>query len=292
MLRPRIVPIQANCLFFRACIWFLTLPVLSQAGEGWRIVGEDRGSGQVHLKCPANCEIQSDRPFFVITHGMHGTCEGDRFHLLAETIATVVSDANVVLIDWSAASSASSVPMFVAWRIDSIADEASQDLCDLGFQAEQATLIGESFGNYLNARIATDFGRVDHLIAMNPASELGGYPVPDLRRCSRVSWSFHTYSILDTRVTLAHATILLETRDDATDIEKHTCGIERLTERLEQGDLEWLVADRVLPDNSTQEYRVLATLDGKLVETDSPKIHVSPQEEVPHDEQSDSTPAT
>jgi pimeloyl-ACP methyl ester carboxylesterase len=223
---------------------------------------------------------------------MHGTCEGDRFHLLVAAIAAVVSDANVVLVDWSAASRASSVPMFVAWRIDSIADEASQDLCDLGFQGEQATLIGESFGNYLNARIASDFGQVDRLIAMNPASQLGGYPVPDLRRCSRVSWSFHTDSIFDTSVTLAHATILLETSDDATDIEKHTCGIERLTERLVQCDLEWLIADRVLPDNSTQEYRVLARLDGKLVETKSPKHYVSPQEEVADDEQSNSTPAT
>lgn len=116
------------------------------------------------------------------------------------------------------------------------------------------------------------------MIAMNPASELGGYPVPDLRLCSRVSWSFHAYCAFDTLRTLADATILLETRDDATELAKHTIGITRLTERLAQGDLDWTAAERELPENEAESSRVLATFDGRLTEIDLPRIWTRPDQ--------------
>jgi hypothetical protein len=289
MLRPGLASTQAICLFL-GCIWFATPAELTLGGEAWKTLGEERGEGQVRLKCPIDCQIRSDRPFFVITHGMNGISEGDRFHELGETIAGVAPEANIVLIDWSEASRASIFPVFVAWSIDSIADEACDELRKIGFQAERTTLIGESFGNYVNARIASNIGKVDQIIAMNPASELGGYPIPDLRLCSRVSCSFHAYCAFDTCRTLAHATILLETPDEATELEKHTTGIRRLTERLAQGDLGWLAADRELPGNQAESFRVQATIDGRLIEIDSPKVLSLPDPPAPPKETSQVDP--
>jgi hypothetical protein len=88
--------------------------------------------------------------------------------------------------------------MTIVGQIDGVGDEAAKKLGSLGVAADRVTFIGESFGHYVNARIAKQVGGVERIIVMNPASELGGYPPPDLRRCARVSWSFHASSVFVT----------------------------------------------------------------------------------------------
>jgi hypothetical protein len=63
---------------------------------------------------------------------------------------------------------------------------------------------------------------------MNPVSVLGGYPVSDLRLCSRESWSFHTYSVFDMLRRMAHRCCIIETVSESNDFDRHTAGIRRL----------------------------------------------------------------
>jgi hypothetical protein len=260
----------------------LAWPLASPVRGDWRTLPGDGGECLVRLRTPVQTEIQAERPFFLVTHGMNGADEGDRFYQLAESIAAFLPDANVLLVDWSEASRAQwlgmQIPFAVAGRIDQVANEASDLLCNLGFEPGSATLIGESFGNYVNARIAANFGAVDCMLAMNPASEWGGYPLPDLRRVCRLSWSFHTYSFLDSQRTLAHASILLETPDEFDALEQHTCGIARLTERIQRGKLDWLEPTRELPAGSPESFHLLATIDGQLLKTRRPKLPAEKEE--------------
>ena len=272
MLRCLVISLKAYRPFLQPCLWILVLPVVVQADQGWKVMGLEGGDGQVRLTCPPHGEFRSDRDLFLITHGMNGTCEGDRFHLLGESIASAHSGANVVLVDWSKTSCSSWFPPVVARHIDSVADEAHEKLCELGIDPERATLIGESFGNYVNARIATNFGKVDHLIAMNPASELGGYPIPDLRRCSRVSWSFHTYSGFDTLRRIADRCIYIQTAETANELDRHTSGIRRLTSVTARG--ERLVPPPASgPCRDQDRFDAMWTLDGNFVPTSQRRIH-------------------
>ncbi|MFZ1006959.1 MAG: hypothetical protein WAN65_08990, partial [Candidatus Sulfotelmatobacter sp.] len=117
---------------------------------------------------------------FVITHGMGGTTSGDRFELLARQLKENFPEANVFRIDWSKPATATTFfglpnPWIVAGRIDGVAAQAAQQLRAIDVDPQQVTLIGESFGVYVNQRIARALGGVQGMLAFNPASEEGGY---------------------------------------------------------------------------------------------------------------------
>ena len=248
----------------------------------WRVLESDPTPSSVHLKARADRAIRAEFPFFVITHGMGGTHAGDRFHRLADVIFQTCPGSNVVLIDWSEASRSKTPflglpnPHVVASRIDRIGDDARGRLVALGCDPDRATFVGESFGNWVNARIAKQLGGVERILAMNPASELGGYPLPDLTKCARVSWSFHTFSVFDTLTKISHVGVFLETPKGATDLDRHTCGIGRLTELLANNDRSWLLAEVVLSEASEQSFERLATIDGRLIKTNLPRERPTP----------------
>lgn len=262
----------------RSCFLFAVLLIHVEGkptlGE-WRTIDAGKEANLVMLKTPVDRAIDPGAPFYLVTHGMNGVRLGDRFHSLAETIAMFLPEANVVLVDWTDAARSKwlglDLPFVVALKVDAVGDEASEMLCNLGFDAANATLIGESFGNYVNAKIASNFEHVDCMLAMNPASQVGGYPIPDLRRCSRRSYSFHTYSFFDTRGSLAHASVFLETPPDATGIEQHTSGIGRLTATIGDGSRGWLDVNLMAAEDSSDRFKLRATLDGRLVEADLPR---------------------
>jgi pimeloyl-ACP methyl ester carboxylesterase len=214
---------------------------------------------------------------------MYGTQRHDRFHQLAEKLVNAFPDSRVVLVDWSQASTPKTSwlgipnPHPVASRINPVAAQAASELKQLGIQARKVTLIGESFGNWVNAEIARHLGKVDRIVAMNPASELGGYSPPDLRPLATTSWSFHTYSVFDTLLPIGHMNILLESVDGTSDLGKHTAGIRRLTGCLRAGDKSWLtVADH---DGGTnrRRFNARATVEGQLVRCDLPMQRPSEQ---------------
>lgn len=207
---------------------------------------------------------------FVITHGMGGFRDNDRFDKLAQAIATRIPDANVVVIDWSEASSATTYglpsPWKVAARINDVAADAGAQLRKRGIPADRLTLIGESFGSYVNHRIAESLGGVKHLLAFNAASEAGGYRPPDLRRCAKVACSFQTYSPYDTASELAHHDFFLETPANRGLLAQHTYGVVWLTARINEGDRTWLLLDRALPARKPGAYCGMVTLTGDILD--------------------------
>jgi hypothetical protein len=207
-------------------------------------------------------------PWFVITHGMGGTDPSDRFHLLAGAIRRRLPRACIVRVDWTIWASAQigglPNPWKVATSIDAVGDCAATALARLSIDPEQLTLIGESFGNWVNARIALRLGGVGNVLAMNPASEAGGYAPPDLRKCARRSWSFHTGSGYDTHMEIAAGDFWLETAQEASAWEQHISGISWLTARIDADDATWLKMGHDLPERRPGHFQASATQDGRL----------------------------
>jgi hypothetical protein len=285
MLNARTDWYQANRLVLLALLVITAVPAFAVEQKTWQVIASELESSRVEVRSPTARPIDPDFPFFVVTHGMGGTSDGDRFHRLADAIASTCPRANVLLVDWSESSCEETDffgihnPFVVANRIDPVGDDAAAILCELQFDPHRATLIGESFGNWVNARIANKFGGVHRVVAMNPASELGGYPPPDLCACARISWAFHAYCVFDTLKKISHASILLATRPESSDLDRHTCGIGRLTSQLSSGDRSWLLTEVELQEASDTSFNTLATQDGQLVNGDFPRARPIPKTE-------------
>lgn len=212
---------------------------------------------------------------FVITHGMGGTTSGDSLHHLASALHQQFPRASVLRIDWSEKASVKfagfPVPWKVAQSIDAVGDQAALVLKHSRIDPERTTFIGESFGNWVNARIAYQLGGVRAILALNPASESGGYAPPDLRKLSSHSWSLHTWSVFDTTLEIAEGDFWLETPADATHFAQHGAGVRWLTARIEAGDSSWLRMDKPLPEKRDGHFRASATLRGELSEKQMPR---------------------
>ncbi len=86
---------------------------------------------------------------FIITHGNGGPAE--RFGGLADEIHNRYPDANVIRVEWPKGSSHLD-PWWSSFQINPAAAEAARRLQQLpGFDPNKVTMIGESFGNYVNA---------------------------------------------------------------------------------------------------------------------------------------------
>ena len=205
---------------------------------------------------------------FVIAHGLGGTILGDRFCQLANEIKRTNPDANVLLIDWSptAAQTSYGIPCVwhIAGRINDVAADAASALSDLNIDPSRTTLIGESFGVYVQGKVATAVGGVRHILAFNPASELGGFQPIDLHQVADRTWSFHTYSVYDTTNQMAHADFFLETAKDACPLAQHTHGIQWLTHQLQAGDQSWLAMKKSVAAANADTFGGIARLNGEI----------------------------
>ena len=212
---------------------------------------------------------------FVITHGMGGTTSGDSFHRLAAILHHQFPRASVLRIDWSERASVKFAGLPVPWKvaasIDAVGDEATLVLKQMGIDSQRTTFLGESFGNWVNARIAYQLGGVHAILAINPASESGGYAPPDLRKLASHSWALHTWSVFDTTLEIADGDFWLETPADASPFAQHVAGIRWLTARIEAGDDSWLRMDKPLPARRAGHFRASATLRGELSEKQMPR---------------------
>lgn len=213
-------------------------------------------------------EVQIDAPWsYVICNGLGGMHLDDRFEQLAREIKATRPEANVLLLDWSVAAVEKrlfSSPWKVAKKIDPVAREAAAMFQKMGLSPHKTTAIGESFGAYVIGVWAKELGGIEHLLAMNPANELGGYTPLDLRKSARLAWSFHTYSPFDTRREIAHGSLFLETREVASHWAQHTHGVLWLTERVAARDFAWLDMQHELPTSKAEAFHGEAGLQGEL----------------------------
>jgi hypothetical protein len=220
---------------------------------------------------------------YIITHGIGGTTSDDRFHRLATAICRNIPQANVILVDWSKVASVTTSgfpnPWKVAGSIDAVGDQAAAVLQQTSLDPARTTFIGESFGNWVNARIARQFGGVHGIMALNPATAAAGYSPPNLRRSAQIAWSFHTYSAYDTNREIAHADFLLQTPADACHLQQHLWGIQWLADRVEEGDTSWLQFNKPLPSRKAAHYRALARMDGELAQQHFPREQPLPAAE-------------
>jgi hypothetical protein len=205
---------------------------------------------------------------FVVTHGLGGTSHGDRFEMLAHLLKQEFPNANVYRIDWTRPATAEMfglpIPWQVAKRIDGVAAVAAAELRQAGIDPHQTTLIGESFGDYVNCGIARELGGVKTILAFNPANELGGYEPPDIRGLAVQSVTFISFSDCDTHRKIAQRTLLLDTPDISDPFAQHRYGIQWLCHTLEQHDDSWVKMEHAIPQAEDSRFDGTVLADGSL----------------------------
>jgi pimeloyl-ACP methyl ester carboxylesterase len=276
-------PVRIACLL--VLLVFCRLPAIAIAAESaaglpieWQTLATPGEARLVQVRAAGEF-CTAPEWTYIVCHGMWGTASGDRFERLCAAIKRELPRCNVRLLDWSAAANPGG-GIFMAWRvaknIDPVADEAAARLKGLPLDPARTTLIGESFGNYVNARAAKQLGGVGQILAFNPASELGGYTPPDLKAAASTAWSFHSWSAFDTSRPIAHRELFLETAAGASELAQHMHGIAWLSERVETGDLSWLRAEQHVPECKADRYSAVAGLRGELLAVEMPRQRPQP----------------
>lgn len=192
---------------------------------------------------------------YLITHGLNGTKEGDRFHVLARKISQSYPNAKVLLIDWSnVAAQKGFLGLPAVWKVSSRIGEcgklSSEALQELDLNPSRTTMIGESFGNFVNFEIAQSLGGVERMLCFNPANELGGYRIPDMTTATADCYSFQTVSMYDTQDRVSNHDMRLTLPKGMSSVKGHTYGITWLAKTLERSDDSWILCERQLPTGS------------------------------------------
>lgn len=214
--------------------------------------------------------VESPSRTFVVTHGYNGTAAGDRFQLLAWSLKESYPTANVYLLDWSPLATARGFlgtpnPWAVSGRIDAVGQQAVKLLRDANINPAQVTLIGESFGVYVNHQVAHQLGGVALHLACNPAHEAGGYLPPDLRSSAARSVAFVADTPFDTRAKIAARTLHLELPEELLAADKHTAGVALLTSTLEAGNHTWIDFDIEIPMASPSNFDGAVAVTGEYL---------------------------
>jgi Ca2+-binding RTX toxin-like protein len=133
---------------------------------------------------------------------------------LAMTAAGLYPKTQVLVLDWSKAAIDSTtvlgklIPLKAAQHIQPVAEWATQSLKTLGIAPERITLVGHSLGSYVSAAMGNLFGKVQNLVALDPAfptllydtdgRRLGQQPVIDFNKAAVNSLAFFAgHSFLD-----------------------------------------------------------------------------------------------
>jgi hypothetical protein len=216
-------------------------PVVASEGEVTLYNAHLDGSGNAVALNPA-------WPTYVIVHGLSGYRSD--FGTLATTIAADTEcfpggQVNVLVATWSGATSGPTffgtrVPWTAALHIDTAGNELGDLLGSLQQQGligtATTTGIGESLGNYVLNAAAARVGGLENIVALNPASALGGYLPPSLRVYFQHSVALETSSFFDTQQALAAANYALETGDLNDPVAQHAFGVSWLTAQIQSGN--------------------------------------------------------
>lgn len=199
--------------------------------------------------------LVKDGAAFVLTHGMGGLDQ--RFIELGRAIKKRRLGANVLIVDWTPGATKGIKGLPTPWTVAPHIEPTGAALAELlgtlsaagSFTYAQATFIGESFGNYVNHEAARTLVARGHkkagvALALNPASELGGYEPPALTKAFRKSASFHTQSLFDTQKKIADFHFELRTATKNA-FEQHVSGILWLRSQIENGASGWLDLDGI-----------------------------------------------
>ncbi len=213
---------------------------------------------------------------YVICHGLEGTVAGDRFEQLAQKLVDTCPEAWVVQVDWSPLSKGKCLgvtsPWKVARKIPFVAEACHEAIVQLGLESVQWTFIGESFGNNVNARVSELLDGQACMIAFNPASEMGGGGRLDLRECCSVSFALQTDSTYDSWKSMAHHDVFLMAAEGSNDLEKHTYGVQWLTEQLSSASQSVFETLKQLPPTDPEYFTASVDASGRLVQDLRPRL--------------------
>jgi pimeloyl-ACP methyl ester carboxylesterase len=148
---------------------------------------------------------------WVVVHGWQ-LSQGDGTYFLNKVAPEIVENFpahQILFLNWSDAAD-NVLPSIVEGRIEAIADWTATQLRSIGFTNDNADdylhFVGHSFGTYVSTEIAESFGRVDSILAFDPAADIlggsydadgidngndGGGLEADFLRNSEFSWVFH-----------------------------------------------------------------------------------------------------
>ncbi|MCE9608317.1 MAG: alpha/beta hydrolase [Planctomycetia bacterium] len=160
------------------------------AGAGALFVSAARAMDEVHAiadgRLASGQEINihsldarpllADGRIWLVIHGNNSGPE--RMRPLADTLAAATPETQVLLLDWSDAAKS----RFGAWaqaenHIDTVAAWVYQSLVDRRIDGSRLNIVGHSFGAYVADRLAARYGRVETLLALDPAIDVpAGFP--------------------------------------------------------------------------------------------------------------------
>ncbi|NJL10857.1 MAG: hypothetical protein HC908_13685 [Calothrix sp. SM1_7_51] len=124
--------------------------------------------------------IESNKNTIVVIHGRGDSSEGRNIKLLSMTAASINESKNyqILALDWQKpAEDKDTPPYFAARNITPVAEWAKNTLTYLGIDSQQITLIGHSLGSYVSDEIGRFFGKVQSLIALDPAYPADTYDI-------------------------------------------------------------------------------------------------------------------
>jgi hypothetical protein len=190
--------------------------VLISAGPDWDIVSNGDGAkdpGEAHhvglLPVPGRGRLEATRPTWITTHGRNdapGTREDGpgTFLRLAKALASRDPAAQQALLDWTTAAAPKSTLDLGGGRwFPKIGTALGERLAGPDaprFAGAQLSLVGHSWGSYVNHEIAQSVreifkaGKVSRCVALDPALTADNYDVGATNLSTNAEYSFALYS--------------------------------------------------------------------------------------------------
>ncbi|MEM1171335.1 MAG: hypothetical protein AAGJ08_20210 [Cyanobacteria bacterium P01_H01_bin.35] len=210
---------------------------------------DDGEEKSISIQSIDGAPIKSNTPTWLVIHGNHSNA--GNMGNLANAVKDDASGYQVLTLDWSSAArqgsnQRESLRKATPW-IESVGEEATRLLGNLGISDENINLIGHSLGSYVSWEIGGNLtsGQVNNLIALDPATQLpGNYETRDIdfSNVSDSSWGFYgaEEDLLsfgsDVKTRTAQESFRLHFEGETSAGEAHGGVIEALTNILNSND--------------------------------------------------------
>lgn len=119
-------------------------------------------------------DFDPNKETVVVVHGRASSIEDDSLQALAKQAAKNNPNLQVLTLDWTSLAKPSRWKPLefkpIAQNISPVARAAKDELSKIGIDPKKLTLVGHSFGSYVSSEIASEFGKVKNLVALDPAA--------------------------------------------------------------------------------------------------------------------------
>jgi pimeloyl-ACP methyl ester carboxylesterase len=126
----------------------------------------------------ASLGIDANKETIVVIHGWKNSDQTDNIARLAKTASNKNPHAQVLAVDWGSIATQAgldwgAIPYETAKWIAPVARWVKDELVNLGINADEISLFGHSLGSYVSSEIAGLFGKVENIVALDPATPGG-----------------------------------------------------------------------------------------------------------------------